>query len=552
MKKFNTFLLAAISIFSFQTSQAQLCTGIKGPNLLGAKGTFSAPFITVNTNAASCLSNGSNTYNPSNNIGNALTGCSASIGDILPCSDYNYTASENGMMPEFTYSIMKIMGDQNGSNCLHTPTWQAKDHTGDGGYFMAVNGSPDADHPKLFYQIKTIPVCLGTTYEFSAWVINMQPDGDVTSAPNISFVVNGKVIGKSGPIPFDRQWHQVGGQYTPTLADVSDPLKPAVDLQVINATQVAGGNDLGLDDISFRVCQSKIEVAGPAIVTEGTPTIVNYTVNDPIDQNTWWKIQFSSDGGTSFNNITSGEVATFDANHNYTINYAIFGGMPALAQWNGYQFRLVVSTSKFGLDNPDCIYVNDYRIIVASGAPLPIQLSSFDGTYSDGVATLKWETSQELNNDRFELFRSFDGNDFELAATMAGAGTSYTAKSYSYQDHIASSANSVFYKLKQIDKNGKFSFSSVIKLSLSAATSFFQLFPNPVVNNFTASFTAPRTTTATLLIRNSNGQTVYSKSINVVKGSNAIPVNNAPLTTGMFYVTIANDDFNFTGKLQKR
>jgi PKD repeat protein len=92
----------------------------------------------------------------------------------------------------------------------------------------------------------------------------------------------------------------------------------------------------------------------------------------------------------------------------------------------------------------------------------------------------------------------------------------------------------------------------VIKLSLSAATSFFQLFPNPVVNNFTASFTAPRTTTATLLIRNSNGQTVYSKSINVVKGSNAIPVNNAPLTTGMFYVTIANDDFNFTGKLQKR
>jgi hypothetical protein len=546
MKKFNTFLLAVISICSYQLSTAQtgtLCGGNKGPNLLGSRGTFSAPFITNNTNAAACLQSGSNSYNPNGNVGNQLEGCSAPSGNIFPCSDYKYTAQSDGMLPEFTYSLLKVMGDASGSNCIHAPIWTAKDHTGgDGSYFMAVNGAPNKGYSPIFYQIKNIPVCTNATYELSAWVINMMPAKPTTdgAAPNISFVVNGDTIGKSGPIPYDNQWHKVGGQFTAT--------SEIVNLQVINATQIAGGNDLGLDDISINVCESRIVVDGPNVITEGNTVSPQFTITDNTQRNTWYKWELSSDGGITFNDITNGNQATF-VNGQYKMGYEIDN---VVNKMNGYTYRLVVSTSQTGLANPDCIFFNDYTLRVASGAPLPIQLSSFDAKYSDGVATLKWQTSQELNNDRFELFRSFDGNDFELAATVAGAGTSYTAKSYSYQDHIVSSGNSVFYKLKQIDKNGKFSFSSVIKLSLSATTSSFQLFPNPVVNNFTASFTAPRTTTATLLIRNSNGQTVYSKSINVVKGSNAIPVNNVPLTTGMYYVTIANDDFNFTGKLQKR
>ena len=549
MKKFNTILLAAIFICGYQFSSAQtgtLCDGNKGPNLLGARGTFSVPYITVNTSADACLQSGSNTYNPIGNVGNQLEGCSNPSGNIFPCSDYTYTSKQNGMQPEFTYSIVKVMGDANGSNCLHSPIWKAKDHTGgDGSYFMAVNGAADVIQTPIFYQIKAIPVCENATYEFSAWVINMMPPGNINDAPNISFVVNGTdTIGNSGPIPYDNQWHKVGGSFVASTS--------TVDLKVINATKVGGGNDLGLDDISINVCQSQIVVNGPAVVTENNTVTPSFTVTDPTNTYTTYMWQVSRNGSLSFTNLGGGTINY--TNGTATLNYTITNPSSDLNQANadGNIYRLVVATSKTNLAKPDCIYFNDYTLRVASGGPLPIQLSSFDGTYSDGVATLKWQTSQELNNDRFELFRSFDGNNFELAATVAGAGTSYTTKNYSYQDRIASSANSVYYKLKQIDKNGKFSFSSVIKLSLSATTSSFQLFPNPVVNNFTASFTAPRTTTATLLIRNSNGQTVYSKSIDVVKGSNAIPVNNAPLTTGMYYVTIANDDFNFTGKLQKR
>ena len=205
--------MAAIALFSFQiAAQAQLCdSNHKGPNLLGAKGTFSEPYITVNTNADACLADGLHPYSPVGNIGNALTKCTSVLGEIIPCSDYDYTDKYRGMVPEFTYTLIKNMGDPGGTtNCVHevNSAWVAADHTGDGGYFLAVNGAPNDRTSPVFYQIKQIPVCIGTTYEFSAWVISMAPGADGTTSnasPNISFQVNGVTIGTSGKIPYNRR-----------------------------------------------------------------------------------------------------------------------------------------------------------------------------------------------------------------------------------------------------------------------------------------------------------------------------------------------------------
>src|SRR5664279_154843 len=168
MKKFYTLVLAVLSVCSFNFTNAQT-----GPNLLGAKGTFSTPFITVNSSASSCTKSGSASYNPAGNIGNALNGCSSS-GSSLPCSGYNYVYKSGGLGPEFTYTVIKNVGDANGGNCIKGD-WRGQDHTGDGGYFMAVNGAPNSTYSNIFYQIKSIPVCPGTQYEFSAWVLNILP-----------------------------------------------------------------------------------------------------------------------------------------------------------------------------------------------------------------------------------------------------------------------------------------------------------------------------------------------------------------------------------------
>ena len=209
-----------------------------------------------------------------------------------------------------------------------------------------------------------------------------------------------------------------------------------------------------------------------------------------------------------------------------------------------------MAASRVGLTNPDCHYFNDYTLVVAAGGALPVKLTSFDGTYADGVATLKWQTSQELNNDRFELYRSYDGSNFELAATIAGAGNSSLPKNYSYQDRINLDGN-VYYKLKQIDIDGKFSFSNIVKLSSTDNNGSFKVYPNPVTNSFNVLFSASKTGVANLLIRSTNGQTVYRQSISVIKGNNSVSINGYQLSSGMYYISITNDDINYNAKLQK-
>ncbi len=536
-------MMAAASIFSTTTATAQ-CNGIKGPNLLGAKGTFSAPYITVNNAAAACIQNGAQSYSPLGNVGNALGGCTSTTGVAIPCSDYTYTAASGGLNPEGRYSILKTIGDANGFNCIKGQ-WKGADHTGDGGYYMAVNGAPNTSTSPLFYKIKTIPVCIGATYEFSAWVINLLPLGHPAaipgSEPNISFKVNGVVIGNSGVVAYQATptWVKVGGSFVATTS--------TVDLEVVNATAVASGNDLGLDDISINVCQSQINVTGQSSVCEGSFNTVDFTVTDANQANTWYQFQLSTDGGSVYNNLGTPAQGMY-AGTSFTVTYNL--GI-ATSAMNGYKYRMVVSTSSAGLANPDCIYFNDYTLRVTACGPLPVTLIAFNGKYNNGLTSLDWQTTQEINNDRFDILRSYNGKDFTIVGKVTGAGNSSSSKAYQFQDAI-NGTGYVYYRLRQVDVDGKSVLSPIVRLNMGSKTTAFELYPNPFGSSFTASFSATKPATATLQIRNINGQVLYNKTIAVTKGFNAVQLSSLPvMPSGLYHVSIQNAEINFQGKMQK-
>jgi len=546
MKKFYTLVLTVLSVCSLTHSNAQT-----GPNLLGAKGTFSAPFITVNSKASSCTKSGAASYNPVGNIGNALNGCSTS-GSALPCSGYQYVYKSGGLQPEFTYSIIKNIGDANGGNCIKGD-WRGQDHTGDGGYFMAVNGAPNNTYSNLFYQIKSIPVCPGTQYEFSAWVLNILPASSqyalAGSQPNISFNVitaaGSQTIANSGPIAYTAtpKWVKVGGTFTPS------PTTTSVDLQVVNATAVALGNDLGLDDISFNVVQSNIAVTGPTGTCDGNSLTVNYVVTDPTHTNSWYKWQLSADGGATYADSTLG------AQHGVFIGDSMKLPLDlknVSATMNGYKYRLVVSTSAAGLAYPVCTYLNEYTLIVNECGALPVTLTSFTGRYANGFSTLDWQTSQELNSDHFELYKSANGQDFSLVATVKAAGNSSVVRDYSYEDHSPNVGENVYYRLKEVDIDGKYILSSIVNLALGKSSSMV-VYPNPFNSYVTVSFSANNMAPAILKLTNTTGQLVFTKAISVNKGNNAILVNDIPqLIPGIYFLSISNAELHFNSKLQKQ
>lgn len=529
-----------------------------GPNLLGAKGTFSAPFVKPKTFSwfdDKCPIQGNRSYNPTNNIGDALNTLSGAWPG-QPMSGYTYVYKKGGLEKEATYTLIRNIGDATGGNCIKGD-WRGQDHTGDGGWFMAVNGAPNNRTSPIFYSINAITVCPGTQYEFSAWVINLLPKSSSAavpgSEPNISFVVKSTAgtdtIATSGPIAYTNTptWVKVSGTFT-VLENVT-----SVDLEVVNATAVASGNDLGLDDISLNVLQSNITVTGatgplPNALCEGASQDVKFTVNDPTQTNTWYKWQISKDGGLTFTDSTAPAQATFSGDsYDLTLNFANVS-----TDKNGYKYRLVVSTSEAGLSNPGCTYVNEYTLIVAECGPTPVTLTQFKGRLQSGRVMLDWQTSQESNNDRFEIYRSNDGQNFSLIGSVKGAGNSSTLRSYNFADNQPGSSQYVYYKLRQVDYDGKSAYSEVVKVHLGSTASL-QAYPNPFTSHFTASFTASKSADATLIIRNSIGQPVMQQTIRTIRGNNTVNINNlSNLKTGIYYVTISNDDINYNIKLQKQ
>jgi hypothetical protein len=516
------------------------CFGNKGPNLLGARGTFSRPFITPNTSAASCIHSGGNSYSPAENVGNALSGCNTN-GEMLPCSGYTYTSASGGLGPEGRYSILKVIGNSNGGNCIKGD-WRGADHTGDGGYFMAVNGAPNNTISPVFFEMKAIPVCIGSTYEFSAWAINLFPSGASGTEPNLSFKVNGNVIANSGPLRSNTTpiWVKISGSFTATT--------DRVDLQIVNATSVASGNDVGIDDISFNTCQSQISVSGPSSVCSGNPVGATFTVTDPTRLNKWYKWQRSTDGGSTFTNLTTGAQGTY-VNNTLTLTYNIGTATTAM---NGYKYRLVVASSQAALNTPTCGLFNDYTLIVADCNPTPVKLTAFSARYSNGSAYLDWQTSQEIDAGNFEVLRSADGVNFTRIATVASAGNSNNIRQYSYQDNtVEGLAKYAYYRLRQLDLDGKASLSNIARITLDDRTGI-DIYPNPFNSQFTLTITASEAENASLVIRNITGQTVHSRNLTVNRGNNTIVLSDLPnLGKGTYYVQVHSGRFNYNKKMQK-
>lgn len=119
---------------------------------------------------------------------------------------------------------------------------------------------------------------------------------------------------------------------------------------------------------------------------------------------------------------------------------------------------------------------NDIACLVT---PLGAELTTFDGTRSDGLSHLHWETASEVNNSRFEVEYSTDGSGFVTVGTVSGQGTSTETHSYKFE-HRSSEIN-CYYRLKQVDFDGVENRSSVIYLQ--DKLNGIEVFPNPVNGN---------------------------------------------------------------------
>jgi hypothetical protein len=129
------------------------------------------------------------------------------------------------------------------------------------------------------------------------------------------------------------------------------------------------------------------------------------------------------------------------------------------------------------INNPP---INGVWTLVNNLSPLPIELLQFNGKYQNNSSLLYWSTASETDNDYFVVERSNDGNHFYPIGTVDGAGNSSVVLSYSLRDY-ESIDKVAYYRLKQVDFDGRFTYSKIIALRnmKSYGNQYLNLYPQP-------------------------------------------------------------------------
>lgn len=127
-------------------------------------------------------------------------------------------------------------------------------------------------------------------------------------------------------------------------------------------------------------------------------------------------------------------------------------------------------------------------------APLPVELTSFSAKAIDNFIVLDWTTATELNNAGFEVERKSSVNENWIKLAMIdGSGTSSALHNYSYTDYITE-FGVYTYRLKQIDFDGSFNYSSEVNVQAGLQPDKFELsqnYPNPFNPTTVIKYTVP-------------------------------------------------------------
>lgn len=339
--------------------------------------------------------------------------CSGSLGDPIILQTFgagpNPGAPLAPGMTTFTYTTTPCAEDGfytilNSSGGCHSDWFNVPhDHTGDpNGYMMLVNASYQ---PSIFFTQVANGLCPGTTYEFSAYIMNI---GTLASAgpkythPDITFTVkknDGTILAtyNTGTIEptADARWTKYG-TYFVTPEGVTD-----VIVTMTNNAPGGNGNDLLLDDIAFRACGPIVQTGFGSLSLTATQTMcrgtdATYTLTAKVGEGyvnplLQWQMNYNSTGWTDLPGKTSATVSV-------TLNNPAIGT---------YQYRLSAGQGQDASSSTCHVNSEPLSVVVYDEPPVVATISNSASICAGESTTLSasgglyyhWTPSTGLDHD---------------------------------------------------------------------------------------------------------------------------------------------------------
>ncbi|NUN70973.1 MAG: T9SS type A sorting domain-containing protein [Bacteroidetes bacterium] len=207
--------------------------------------------------------------------------------------------------------------------------------------------------------------------------------------------------------------------------------------------------------------------------------------------------------------------------------------------------------------SPDMVLNDGASVFIAlanetSGSnPLPVELNSFAAEVIGAKVQLRWSTATEQNNAGFDVEKLI-GKDWTKIGTVEGHGTTNAPQSYSFFD--ARAKGRVVYRLKQIDRDGAFTYSRTVEANAGLTASDFTLtqnHPNPFNPSTSFSFAVPASEQVSVTVYNALGQAVRELFNGIAQANElyTLSFDGSGLSSGTYFYTLRSASRNEVRKM---
>ena len=175
---------------------------------------------------------------------------------------------------------------------------------------------------------------------------------------------------------------------------------------------------------------------------------------------------------------------------------------------------------------------NALTLVQDNFTSLPVQLLSFTGQLSNNTVHLNWKVDQGRNFEKFEMERSLDGKIYNRIETVP---FNHSINDYHLIDNISSlQPKLIFYRLKMIDADDKFSYSKIVVFKTNPVQNSFTIYPNPARTEVFVSLLTDRNQSLRVKILDASGRIISEQKKEIQKGTNVFPLNVFGLKPGNY------------------
>lgn len=260
---------------------------------------------------------------------------------------------------------------------------------------------------------------------------------------------------------------------------------------------------------------------------------------------------------SQFRNVTGGSIqslATIPGQANQVSILEIPAGTSVAGTPINQKFIQVgINSASYAQVTEDGVTIvrNACLYLMGNQLALPVQLLSFSGSRnSGGSASLVWQTVNQRNFRHFEIERSNDGASFTKAGQVNAMVNVAGQQEYHFTDS-EKLTSTMLYRLKMVDLDGRFTYSSLIKIQGIQTSNFAQLLQNPITGDISLRVGNPGRSQLSATLYNSTGQLIKQWNLGSIDGNIVLPVNE-PLANGLYNLRVIAGANTFTLKISKQ